>query len=287
MRAGEIAGALRAFAAERAPAGVVLALAACLCAGPWALADGDGVALARAVAVVFALLLALRIADDLVSLRRDRIAHPERGLPSGRIAARPLGAAAAALFGVAAVLGAPRLLAGAAVVGLFYAAYFALEARIPLPLRPPLVDAVFAAIPLGTGLLAHGTGPPPGGAALLAPFFWLAAVGHDYAHDVHAPAEALPGVATCSGALGPRPTAVLGAACYAGAFAIGLVAARAAHWPPLFVVSLILLFGHAGTLLARLVARPGHDRARRLYIAGMACFALPSLLLAVDRIIGW
>jgi len=285
----EIAGSLRAFAAERAPAGVVLALSTCLCAGPWALAGGDALALARSVGVVFLVLIVLRIADDVRSVEHDRIVSPERVLPAGKVGVRPLAAAAALLFAAAAALSVPRLTPGLALVSTYYAAYYAFAPRIPLPLRPPLINAVFLAIPLGVGQLAGDAGAP--GTLLLGAFFWLSAVGHDFAHEVHAPDEAHPGVTTCSQLLGPRVTAGIGSACYAGALAAGLLAADRAHapgsWPPLFLVSLIALCAWTTLLLAGLIAQPRRARARRLYVSGVACFAVPSLLLGFDRLLGW
>src|SRR3972149_2029108 len=76
VNAREIAGSLRVFTAERAPIGVTLGLALGLCAGPWAMAGGDGAALLRSVAVVFLVLVVLRIADDAGSLAHDRVAPP-------------------------------------------------------------------------------------------------------------------------------------------------------------------------------------------------------------------
>jgi len=81
----------------------------------------------------------------------------------------------------------------------------------------------------------------------------------------------------------------IGLGCYAGGCVAGLVAAHGAlvpgSWPPLFVTSLAVLFGYVGFLLVRLMARPGRERARRLYVSGVACFAVPSLLLGLDRLL--
>jgi 4-hydroxybenzoate polyprenyltransferase len=293
VHAREIAGSLRGFTAERAPVGAVAALALALCAGPWALARGDGSALPRSVAVVFLLLTVLRITDDLRSLEHDRITHPERALPAGRIAARPLAVGAALLCAVAVALSVPRLTLGLGLVAAYYAAYYVLVERIPVVVRPPLVNAVFLAIPPGVGLLSGAVGAAGGaGASALAPlaaFFWLSAVGHDYAHEVHAAEEAPPGPRTVSQVLGPRVTAGVGLCCYVGSCVAGLLAAQRAHvpgnWPPLFVTSLCALFVYVGFLLVRLVARPGRERARRLYVSGVACFAVPSLLLGLDRLL--
>jgi hypothetical protein len=114
---------------------VVLALSVSLCAGPWALAEANGPALLRSVAVVFLVLIVLRIADDLCSLEHDRIASPERALPAGRIGARPLAVGAALLFAAAALLSAPRLTLGLGLVAAYYAAYYALVERIPVVLH--------------------------------------------------------------------------------------------------------------------------------------------------------
>jgi hypothetical protein len=293
MHGPGILASLRAFAAERAPVGVVLPLAVSLCVGPWTLAGGDGPALLRSVAVAFLVLTALRIADDLRSLEHDRTFAPERALPSGRIAARPLALGAALLFVAAVLLSAPRLSVGLALLAACYAAYYALGERVPVVLRPPLVDAVFLAIPLGVaalgGAVLAGGGSGAGRAALLGLCFWLSAVGHDYAHEVHAAAEAQPALRTPSRTLGPRLTAVVALGCYAGGWTAGMLAVRGAFgpgsWPPLFVASLVVLFGYVAVLLVRLIAAPGRGRARRLYVAGFACFALPSLLLGLDRLL--
>jgi 4-hydroxybenzoate polyprenyltransferase len=305
MHGPGILASLRTFAAERAPVGVVLPLAASLCVGPWAFAGGEGPALLRSVAVAFLVLTALRIADDLRSVEHDRAFAPERALPSGRIAARPLALGAALLFAAAVLLSAPRLSLGLALLAAYYASYYALGERVPVVLRPPLVNAAFLAIPLGVAALSGAAGPPGavaiagaqiggggGGAvraALLGLCFWLSAVGHDYAHEIHAAEEAHPDLRTPSRILGPRLTAVIAFGCYAGGWTAGMLAGRGAFgpgsWPPLFAASLGILFGYVGVLLVRLVAAPGRGRARSLYVAGFACFAVPSLLLGLDRLL--
>jgi len=243
----------------------------------------------RSVGVVFLVLVVLRIADDLRSLEHDRIASPERALAAGRIGARPLAAGAAVLVAAAAALSAPHLTLGLVLLGAYYTGYYAFAERIPFPLRPPLVNAVFLAIPFGVGLLGREASAI--GTGLLGLFFWLSAVGHDYAHEVHALDEARPGVTTCSQVLGPRLTAGIGAGCYACGCVAGLLAPHGTRalgdWPPLFVTSLITLFGCIAVLLAGLIARPGQRRARRLYVSGVVCFAAPSLLLGLDRLLRW
>ena len=305
MHARDIPASLRVFAAERAPAGVVLALAVSLSAGPWALAEADGTTLLRSVAVLFLVLFVLRIADDLCSLDHDRIAAPERALPSGRIGARPLAVGAALLGAAAVALSAPRLTLGLGLLAAYYAVYYALVEWLPVVLRPPLVNAVFLAIPPGVLLLGGGAGTSgaamvagvqllgggagAGRAVFLGLCFWLSAIGHDYAHEVHAPEEEHSALRTCSLVLGPRVVAGIGLGCYAGGCVAGLLAARGAlgpgSWPTLFVTGLGACFAYVAYLLVRLIARPGRERARRLYVSGVVCFALPSLLLALDRLL--
>lgn len=290
VNAREIARSLRVFADERAPAGVTLGLSFGLCVGPWAITGGDGPALLRVVAIVFLVLVVLRIADDLRSLDHDRIASPERSLPAGRIAVRPLVAGAAALFAAALLLSVPRLSLALGLLALYYAGYYALAERVPVVVRPVLVNAVFLVIPAAVGLM--GGDVRRHGLAMFGLFFWLSAVGHDYAHAVHAAGESPAGVQTCSGVVGPRLTAVVGLACYGGGCAAGLLAVRWApaleggDWPPLFLAGLVALFAWVAYLLVRLIARPSRDRARPLYVSGFACFAVPSLLLGLDRLLG-
>ncbi|OGT92182.1 MAG: hypothetical protein A2083_02840 [Gemmatimonadetes bacterium GWC2_71_9] len=290
VNAREIAGSLRVFTAERAPIGVTLGLALGLCAGPGAMAGGDGVALLRSAALVFLVLVVLRIADDVHSLDHDRIASPERSLPAGRISMRPLVAGAAVLFAVALLLSVPRASLALGLLALYYAGYYALGQQIPVVVRPVLVNVVFLTIPACVGLVAGDVRWR--GVVMLGLFFWLSAVGHDYAHAVHAAGESPAGVQTCSQVVGPRLTAGVGLACYVGGCAAGLLAVRGApalgggDWPLLFLVGLTALFAHVAYLLVRLIAHPSRARARRLYLSGVACFAIPSLLLGLDRLLG-
>lgn len=287
MTARQVTRSLRVFTAERAPIGVTLGLALALCAGPWALVRANGPALPRSVAIVFFLLVALRIADDLHSLGHDRTASPTRALPSGRISPRAITVGAVVLFVAALLLGLPRASLALGLLASYYAGYYALADRIPVVLRPPLVNAVFAAIPAMVGLVNGAIRLPS--LAMLGLFFWLSAVGHDYAHEVHALGEAPVGEVTCSTVLGPRRTTALGLLCYMGALLAAVSVARdaAGDRPVLFVASLVALFGYVAYLLARLIARPSRAAARRLYVNGFACCAAPSLLLGIDRLLGW
>lgn len=268
----DVAAALSGFAAERFPLRVTGPLAVALAAGPYAVAGGGAVGFARSVVSVFLLLLAVRIVDDIRSIPDDRLAHPERGLPSGRIPVPPLRAAAVcstvAVFLVSAGPAAAALMA----LVLAYVVYFSVERRLSLAARPPAVNVVFLWIPVHVTLI--GTEFDPTAVAGLAAFFWLAAVGHDYLHDIHAVGESSRGMETSR--------TLLGAACCAGGFGAGVwLALRSgiAEAPPLFLTSLTVLFAYLGYLVARSMERP-------IYVAGFAAFALPSALLGLDRLLG-
>lgn len=264
-----VAAALSGFAAERFPLRVTGPLAAALAAGPYAAAGGGAVGFMRSAMSVFLVLLAVRIVDDIRSIADDRVCHPERGLASGRIAVRPLGVGAICSLGTAFLVSAGTASAALALLALAYAAYFAVERRIPLVARPPAVNTVFVWIPVHVALIGQEFDPAT--AAGFAAFFWLPAVGHDYLHDLDESAGTTRTVRRH-----------LGVASCAGGFSAGAwLALRGgvAQAPPLFLAGLVLLFTYLGYLVARSMVRP-------IYVAGFAAFALPSALLGLDRLLG-
>jgi 4-hydroxybenzoate polyprenyltransferase len=283
----KIARALRDFAAERFPIGVALALSFALCVGPYAIVGGEWSVLPRAVAAAFLVLFVLRIADDVLSIDDDRVASPERSLPVGRISLPALWSGALALAVVALVVSFGWLSLALVLLALYYAGYFSVAERVPVAVRPVLVNVVFLLIPLSIGLLQGDVLRPV--LWMIGLFFWLAAIGHDYAHSVHDESESTVGVATCSRILGPRTAAAIGLACYVGAFVVGLLAGglRGLEGPHvLFLIGLTVLFAHVAFLCGRLIREPSRARARRLYVSGVCFFAVPSLLLGVDRLLG-
>ena len=92
------------FITERFPLKATLPLTAILAFGPMSSAPftiADGVTI---FTTLFLTLLAVRMADDLASIDTDRITHPDRGLPSGRINATRLTYAMVAAAMVVVVL---------------------------------------------------------------------------------------------------------------------------------------------------------------------------------------
>jgi hypothetical protein len=283
-----IVGALSDFAAERFPLRVTVPLAVALSAGPYALSGGGSAGFARSVLAVFLVLFVLRIVDDLRSVSVDRLLHPARGLPVGRIAVPALKAGAACLLIAAFAVSAGRPTIPLTLLAAWYAVYFRSERHIPLVLRPWAVNVVFLWIPLHVVL--SGGHLDPSAVAPVAAFFWLSAVGHDYLHDVRAATEAPVAPETCGRCLGPRGAVLVGTVCFVGAFVagawLGLRGGGVSSAPPLFLASLAVLLPLVGYLAGRLMAHPSRARARPFYVTGFAAFVLPSALLGLDRLLG-
>jgi len=238
--------------------------------------------------MTFLTLFVLRIADDIVSVDDDRLTNPTRALPSGRVGVPALtsGATVLTVATIVCSLGRPSL--GLFILGGYYTGYFLCYRRIPVALRPWFANIIFLAIPVQMYLVLER----PAGLSLcaLGAFFWLSAVGHDYAHSVHAAGESHPDVPSASMILGSRNVAILGLVCYVAAFAVGTSLACGLTGcglnPMLFFTGMTLLLLRVSFLLIRLVADPRTFRARPLYVPGFAFFLLPSLLLWLDRLLG-
>jgi hypothetical protein len=286
-REREIVRALRAFAGERFPVGVTLPLAVGVCIGPYAVAGGDWTRFLRVAGTAFLGLFVLRIVDDIRSVDEDRTAHPNRALPAGRIAVPPLVGGAYALGAVAVLLSAGWLTVGLASLVLWYAAYFLCAAHIPVVVRPVLVNVVFLAIPLWMDVSQGRL--PSNWLIVLGLFFWLSAIGHDYAHSVHAPSESHTRLPSCSDVVGGRNAAVIGLGFYVGAYVAGVWFAGGqivgGQRFVLFLGGVTLLFALVVRRLARLIAHPCLARARRLYVSGFIFFLIPSCLLGIDRLL--
>lgn len=271
------ARALAAFMAERCPWPLLLAVAGALVLGP-ALAAGREApgALAAATASVALGLLLLRIADDLADLERDRRLHPRRGLPSGRIDPAALGRSLPPGLALLVLLNpGPGLWAVLGGLG-WYAGYYRLRRRLPATLRPWLVNAVF---PLA---VFYGAGAFSAASLWLAAFVGLAVVGHDYAHEVRAPAEQRQEPDFPSARWGPRGAALAGILLYLAASAAAVGAWIALGRPPLFGIALLAAAGGLAPRLWALWRRPAAASARRLYVAGFVYFLLPLAVLPLQ-----
>jgi 4-hydroxybenzoate polyprenyltransferase len=282
----DVRRALLLFVRERFSPLASVPMAVALYLGPARLLrPGPGQA-AIGVVTVFLMLLSLRIADDLDDIDKDRRSHPERGLPSGRIGARPLRRAGAWLAVLTLLLNIsePARLLFLCILSAHYLLYFGrLKRALPRLVRPFASNLIFG------GAVVYAVTPTSSWAALtlsvlrVAPwlglFSWLGAVAHEYAHNVMPPAADRadgPGYATI---LGARGTALAASLLFLGAAAAGGALWLALERPEAFGCTLLVTSAALAFLLVRLVARPTPELARPLYVAGMAFFLLPLLAL--------
>ena len=144
------------FGVERFPAWATVPIAALLFAAPASFGHSGPIEAAEGSLATFLGLLCLRIADDLEDLETDRVLHPERGLPSGRIDAARLREAGLALGVALVALESSSLWRLAFFLGscAFYRAWYAAwRPRFHRVARPFLSNLVF---PLA---VLHGAGP--------------------------------------------------------------------------------------------------------------------------------
>lgn len=315
---------LQRYMAQRFPWKTGLMLAVILWqAVPW----HRHYAISPGIGAVFCALLALRIADDLNSIAQDRLTNPERLLVRGAISVLHMRrwAAILALAALAMVLiwlalrldvidGERQLrwtwylgvrfnqpdLRGSHLATLFglpwwldllllpglilwYLGYFRYKADLPLVLRPFFSNWLFLVLPIigcGQYLLM---------AIMLGLFCWLAAVGHEYAHNVRAieERESVPAAAPdYVDSLGPLGTLALAALLYGLALASGL-AYRALAVDSAPELAQRTQFFHGSMLLCGLMlvplfwlawVQPSRLHARRFYVPGFVFFLLPLLV---------
>lgn len=274
-------GALRSFVRERFPPWATVPIAGLLHAAPASLGRPSSLEVAEGALATFLALLCLRIADDLADLERDRALHPQRGLSSGRIDPARLLHANLALGAALVVLESTSgwrlglFLAGC----VFYRAWFSRwRARVHPVARPFLSNAVF---PLA---VLHGAGAGAWQPALLLGLFaWLAAVAHEFAHNVRTPEEDGPLGPGYARALGAGGTAVLGAALFATAALVAVLLWLVLGRPWVFGGALLGAAAGMAFFLARLLRDRGSVSARSLYRAGIVFALIPALGLLVGR----
>ena len=272
------------FIAERFPFKATLPLTAILALGPmsgapFTIADG-----AVIFTTLFLTLLALRMADDLASIDTDRITHPDRGLPSGRIDAAGLTYAMATVATMAVVLNLSRghfrsllFLAGV------YTLYFLFFRKIPVLIKPFLSNLVFGWIPpyVAATLLNRFSFEH----LMLGLFAYGSAIAHEYAHSVHAADEASGRLKTYASLLGPRRSAILSLLMYVAAGTMGLVYWSHAGRPVFFLLILMVTTIRIIYLEIRLIDDPGVRTARPFYIAGFGFFLFPYSGLIFDNLV--
>jgi len=271
---------LRRFARERFAPRATVPLGMLLYAAPASLGRPAPAEAAAGALATWLGLLCLRIADDLADLERDRALHPERGLSSGaidpvRLRDANLGLAMALLVLESTSMWRLVFFTGACVHS---AAWFSWRERVHPVVRPFLSNLVFPCAVL------HGAGPGAWRSAiLLALYAWLAAAGHEFAHNVRPPEEEGPLAPGYARALGARGTAVLGTALFAGA-----ALAAATLWlvlgrPFAFGGALVAATAGLSIFLRRLLRDRGPVSARSVYRAGIVFALVPALGLLVGR----
>jgi 4-hydroxybenzoate polyprenyltransferase len=273
--------ALRSFAGERFPPWAAVPIAALLHAAPATLGRPAPLEAAEGALATVLGLLCLRVVDDLEDLERDRALHPRRGLSSGRIDPGRLRDANLALGAALVALESSSMWRLAFFLGTcaFYRAWYASwRARVHAVARPFFSNLVFP------GVVLHGAGPVGWRAAVpLALYSWLAAVAHEFAHNVRSVEEESswgPGYAR---ALGARGTAVLSVALFAAAALAAMLLWLGLGRPRSFGLALVAAVGGLGFFLVRLLREPGPLRSRALYRAGILFGLAPALGLLLPR----
>jgi len=267
--------ALRRFVGERFPPWVTVPTAALLYAAPASLGRPGRLETAEGALATFLGLLCLRIADDLEDLEADRRVHPRRGLPSGWIEPARLRDASLALGAALVVLESSSgwRLAFFLCACAFYRAWYAVwRARVHAVARPFFSNLVFPCAVL------HGAGPVAWRAAvLLALFAWLAAVAHEFAHNVRSVEEEPSGGAGYARALGAGGIAVLSVALFAAAALAAVLLWLKLGQPCSFGVALAGAIGGLGLFLVRMLREPGPRHSRALYRAGILFGLAPAV----------
>jgi 4-hydroxybenzoate polyprenyltransferase len=256
-------------------------MAALLYAAPASLGHPGPVEAAEGVLTTFLGLLCLRIADDLEDLDHDRVFHPRRGLCSGRIDPARLRDANLALAGALIVLESSSGWLLGFFLGAcgFYGAWYASgKARIHAVARPFFSTLGFPCVVL------QGAGPAAWRASLpLALYAWLAAVAHEFAHNVRTVEEDTSSGPGYARALGTHGTAVLSAALFTAATVAALVLWQILGRPHAFGVAVAAAGAGLWFFLARLLREPGARHARALYRAGILFGLAPALGLLLPR----
>ncbi len=270
------------FIAERFPLKVSVPLVAILGFGSLSLVSFTWFDGAVVFTTLFLSLLAIRMVDDLASIDRDRMTHPDRGLPSGSINATKLTYAVMVLSVFVVSL---NVINGDVASTLFligyYGLYFFSFRTIPLLIKPCLSNVVFCWIPV---YVAHTVSHQFSSAhVLLGLFAYCSAIAHEYAHSVHAANEAPTHLKTYATLLGSRFTAALSLIMYILACVMGLMFWYRSGRPTFFMGTLVVTSAQIIYLEIRLILEPTVHRARSFYVSGYTFFLLPYLALVLDR----
>jgi 4-hydroxybenzoate polyprenyltransferase len=138
--------------------------------------------------------------------------------------------------------------------------------------RPFLSNLVFPCA------VFHGADPVCWQAAApLALFAWLAAVAHEFAHNVRSVEEEAPSGPGYARTLGARGTAVLSVVLFVLATLAAVLLWLGLGRPCSFGVALVIAAGGLGFFLVRLLRDPGPRQSRALYLGGILFGLAPAL----------
>jgi 4-hydroxybenzoate polyprenyltransferase len=272
------------FIAERFPLKASLPLTAALCAGPLSLLQFHWTDAIITFTMVFIIFLCLRITDDLASIHIDRLTHPTRGLPSGRIDAAKLKRYLLILIAAAAAISASgAFLISTLLIIVYYSLYFALFKKIPILVRPFLSNLIFFGLPAYIAQIISPQFSSPH--LFLGLFAYASVIAHEYAHNVHSPDQTPSDEKTYVDLLGPRGLALLSFLVFALAALSGFAFWYASDQPPLFFIVLCLTTIQIFYLQVKLINQPVAHKAHPFYIYGFTFFLLPFIALAFDKVL--
>ncbi|HTO96760.1 MAG TPA: hypothetical protein VMK66_06915, partial [Myxococcales bacterium] len=209
-----------------------------------------------------------------------RALHPERGLSAGaidpgRLRKVNLGLAAALLALESTSTWRLAFFVGA---GAHCLGWLSWRQRVHPVARPFLSNLVFPCVVL------HAAGPGAWRPAiLLAVYAWLAAVAHEFAHNVRSPEEEGPLGPGYARTLGAGGTAVLGAALFATAALAGALLWLMLDRPVVFGGALVGAAAGLSLFLRRLLRDRAPASGRSVYRAGIVFALVPALGLLVGR----
>jgi len=269
----------RAFMAERCPLPVMLPLAAMLYGAPALLRKPDWSVMVKGGLSTLSALVVLRAVDDLSDLAADRRCHPRRGLVNGRI--QPAGLKKVAVLLCMLIAGLNFVPPGSIYVSIMLGAYmvfYGLKERLSAVWQPFWVNLIFLAIPFYAAGWSTAV-------VYLALFVWLAVVGHDFCHSVHARSEGFQVGQTLSACWGPRKAALIGVGAYFVSAAAGAGFWISAGRPLLFCLALTTSALGLAVLGPALIVNPCRARAQAFYVPGFLFFVLPLAGYIMDKLI--
>ncbi|MBW7477204.1 UbiA family prenyltransferase [Paenibacillus oenotherae] len=273
------------YVQERYPITVTLPMSTVIAIGVMPVLQVSWQQYAIAVLAVWLGMFLLRAADDLHAIDTDRIKSPHRGLVTGRIAASSIRYACMLALLLLALLYIPHreALAFLGVLVVYYTLLYRISERLPLLLRPFGSNMVFAALPFLAELVYSGQFSAE--SAGCAGFVYLAAVAHEYAHNV---GEEKPApLRTYDSIIGSRGTAAIAAALFALSFIFGLWMSRSIEESYGFAIVLTAHMLVNMYWAVQLIRRPIASSARKFYILGFTFFILPLGARIVERLISW